>query len=426
MKKEIISGFEKKDVKIKCGDPGKGLFYFSLKKNTVEFKFLSKISEAEEIAKSGLLDYKLVEGYEAIYSPKLEKIECQLKNIDEAYYEELCCHLTDYEQNFNRYGEQISYPPTKVNIENAFYIEISIGYYSEPFKQMLKSKHSEYVFENQSKFTLKISKSNIQTHKKAKRTLSEIGNSVLFEIDTNLKIPIMLLPDQPMTKHYIGEYTIDPEAAALCDAELHKLDCKYIAEPTSYFLTANVTNDLRFYQFLLYYHCLEYFFPKYSCLHLEKPIKKVLNNITEKKINNEQIVHQILNQIRKTKKRESELDILKVLINSCFDKKEDDILNYIENRERLKQYFLEGNDYRGISPKPIFKVDEGKNKNISLNQIAKRIYNIRCAIVHKKEDSEKNKIYPTLKNFKLITHDLELLKYIAEKVIVENSNSEEK
>lgn len=385
MKKEIISEFEKKDVKIKCDDPGKGLFYFSLKKNTGEFKFLSKISEAEKIAKSGLLDYKLVEGYEAIYSPKLEKIECQLKNIDEAYYEELCCHLTDYEQNFNRYGEQISYPPTKVNIENAFYIEISIGYYSEPFKQMLKSKHSEYVFENQSKFTLKISKSNIQTHKKAKRTLNEIGNSVLFEIDTNLKIPIMLLPDQPMTKHYIGEYTIDPEAAALCDAELHKLDCKYIAEPTSYFLKANVTNDMRFYQFLLFYHCLEYFFPNYTNSQINK-----------------------------------EKNVLKKLINDCLEK--NDIINFIKNRNRLVKYFIASKKYKEISEEPIY----GNGKTISLDKIALRIYDIRNAIVHQKDDPTMNKIDPTLKNFSLITHDIELLKYIAERVIVENSDTKEK
>ena len=413
MKNKQFEEFIKKGIECKIDKNNPDSFNFSLIKGKGKIEFISDVSKSKIIADSGLLDYKLIDGYEAIFSQRLGIIECQLGNFYEYEYESLCESLTNYKLEFNLNEEQTSEPPLYLSFKNNFNVKISIGYYSKPFKKLLELKHDEYEFKRQNKLTIKISLNKLKKHDEAKKVLEEIGNSALFEININYQTSITLQQDKPNTKRNNFEYIIDKEMALAIDNDLDDLQIIYPSEPTSYFLKANIMHDLKFYQFLLFYHCLEYYFPQYSYLYLKDPIDKVLKGNSNNNIKKNGVVNEILDVIRNKSKVEREEDVLKVLINCSFDESIEDINFYINNQDRLKEYFITSTEYNAISKKPIY----GSDKIISLDKIALRIYDIRCAIVHKKNDPKKDKLYPNLRTFELIKHDNELLKYIAENII---------
>ena len=381
MKNVEFEEFTKKHITYKIDKNNPDLFHFSLKKGNIDIKFTSEIFQANKIAKSGLLNYELIDGYEAIYSSSLRIVECQLGNFSEDDYEELCCYMTSYEQQFDHDGNLISSPPSEIIFDNECKAKISIGYFSKPFRQLLALKHNDYVSKRQNKFTLKISLNKLKKHDEAKKKLEKFGYSLLYEIDINYFISIILQKDQAITKRNLYEWNIDKESVMALDNEWNNLKLIYPHEPTSYFLKANIMHDLRFYQFLLFYHCLEYYFPD------------------------------LIDQTKSNK----EIYLLTRLIEDCVQ--QNDVKNFINNRKRLSKYFIKNTTYKEISDYPIY----GTGRIVSLNKVSLRIYDIRCSIVHKKNDSRKNKLYPNLKTFELIKHDNELLKYIAEKVIKKHS-----
>ena len=380
MKNGKFKEFEKRFIGYKIDENYPDLFHFSLKKANDKIHFFSNVSESNKIINSGLLDFELIDGYEAIYSTSHGIVECQLGNLDEDDYEKLCCYMINHDQDFSSGGDTISIPPSEIPFKNDFDAKISIGYYSKPFNKLLELKHNDYVFKRQNKFTLKISNAVFANHDEAKKVLEEIGNSLLFEICINYYISIILHQDQPNTKRNSYEYIIDKDRAIASETDLGKLKVKYPSEPTSYFLKANIMHDLKFYQFLLYYHCLEYYFPNYT-----------------------------------NSQNDKEKIVLKRVITDCIQQK--DIINFINNRDRLVKYF-KSTIYKKISKEPIY----GNGKTVSIDNIALRIYDIRCAIVHKKNDPRKNILYPSLQTFELIKHDNELLNYIAENIIKKHSS----
>lgn len=56
-----------------------------------------------------------------------------------------------------------------------------------------------------------------------------------------------------------------------------------------------------------------------------------------------------------------------------------------------------------------------------IDDVAVRIYEIRCQIVHNKASEINNKILPMTKEVDYLVNELELLKFIARKAIIANS-----
>jgi hypothetical protein len=74
---------------------------------------------------------------------------------------------------------------------------------------------------------------------------------------------------------------------------------------------------------------------------------------------------------------------------------------------------------------PAKKLSEQKlrlNDNIGVvDDVAERIYEIRCRIVHNKASEISNKILPMTKNADYLVYEVELLEFIARKAINANS-----
>lgn len=92
-----------------------------------------------------------------------------------------------------------------------------------------------------------------------------------------------------------------------------------------------------------------------------------------------------------------------------------DFLNETDDR---KGYF--SNDYKKISDKRIVLSDDAS----IVEQVAARIYDIRCKVVHTKNaDGRENEmmILPFSKEEDLLIDDVELVRFLAQKVLIASS-----
>ncbi|MBS3741593.1 MAG: hypothetical protein KGY74_05680, partial [Candidatus Cloacimonetes bacterium] len=303
--------------------------------------------------KNNSTDYKIIEGYEAIFFKKLDKIECLLQNLDKDYYENLCELFTDYKLNSNNLYKPI--PRKKVPFKNNFKVKLSIGFASCSFMNILKSKLKKSIFSRKEKhgiFTLNISQVKYCNDFNIKKLLDEIGNSLLFEISKRSalsRLSIRLHHDVPDTKNKNWIDHINDLPNVSDKTGKFSLEKIYKPEPTSYFLTANTIQESMFYQFILYYHCLEYFFDNYD-----------RNMCEEQK--------------------------LEALLNDCFKAGEIEIKQYINKNKYLENYYYKRieKNYSELIDAPITTGKDPSKGKINIKKIAKRIYKLRNAIVHKK------------------------------------------
>ncbi|MDD3049620.1 MAG: hypothetical protein PHR06_00575 [Candidatus Cloacimonetes bacterium] len=349
---------------------------------------------------SELLEYELLKGYEAGYSLNKRKIECQLSGLNEIEYENLCHYISNFDPSYSDEGELNNSPPLMNTIDNSFGVTLSIGYCSKAFIKLLEYKHSILSLKSDI-FTLIISDADISSHQEAFENLSKFGLSVLFSISCKLHIDLDLLTDQPRTINNWSEL-YDIEFAMQCSARLPKIDHTYDIEPLKYYLKANMSSNLPFYQYLQYYHCFEYYFPEYRIL------RKLSHSNSGKKTKLLDIRDKFLSIFSKRKTNGGELEDLKFVFNRCLIKS--DVLNYIKTNRLLHNYYFK-KLFKKISSKEIIMSD-----SISLDKIAIRFYDIRNSIVHSK--SKEKRIESNEENYGLIRNDIRLIKYMVEQLLI--------
>ena len=189
---------------------------------------------------------------------------------------------------------------------------------------------------------------------------------------------------------------------------------KYIDEVVQYYIDGNAARVPNI-KFLSFYNVLEFYFDK---VYLDDKCKKIQNIITNPKFNHNNLSHykKILEvfDIKKAKNLEktniTEFDSLKLLIEKYID------LNEFRNFLNEYRYYIENDAYKINDTK--FSLSDSDENLIS--KISKRIYQIRNALVHSK-DTE-NVRYVPRKDDAYIYNEIELIKYLAEEIIIATSD----
>nr|WP_143657498.1 hypothetical protein [Streptomyces sp. alain-838] len=109
----------------------------------------------------------------------------------------------------------------------------------------------------------------------------------------------------------------------------------------------------------------------------------------------------------------SERDQLKATVKGCV------------TEEHLKE-FLEsdadfGEHFQGKALRSVARIDLKDRKNDLLNQVANRVYDVRCRIVHTKEDGGEMAaeiLLPFSKEADSLGPDVELVKFLAQKCLI--------
>lgn len=182
---------------------------------------------------------------------------------------------------------------------------------------------------------------------------------------------------------------------------------------TRYYIYASSTIAVST-KYLTFYNVLEYFFVD---IYEEDICKKIQSIITSPDFSYKSLPNfkKILKEIPKTYKKNNsieEIDALKLTLKKYLNI--DDFKEFIYSKE----YKFDSENILSRSKRDKINIEESDDQIIS--SLANRIYSIRNAIVHSKND-DVNISYIPLKHDAFLEQEIGLIKYLAEKIIINSS-----
>lgn len=263
-------------------------------------------------------------------------------------------------------------------------------------------------------FILKIKNFQKQTSEGVENDTRNILNSVLFDIEYNYDIALETINIESLARRVFRRKRKQFE---LPNDKINLVYKKYIPELIQYFHIAEKVDFLPF-KFICYYHIVEYFSDK-SAYHLvSNEVKKILLK-PDFHLKTDAYVTTAINLF----KREND--------KFTGDKnKVERVLKQYISREELKEALTEMELIEHFSKELVLDCNKPlKLPAINFEQdgnffgeLTKRIYMVRCSIVHSNPDFDESKAVPfnpTPSNIDKLRIETELIMEIARKIIVD-------
>lgn len=283
-------------------------------------------------------------------------------------------------------------------------VEIVIGELSEAMKVFIPRYYS-------STKSLTITGLGQKTHDEAVETLERIANALFFQIDLQNNRSYSLLRTRRQRR-------VITRRDRQSNTDLKFPTVEYDNDPISLYWYARSATGMPLLQFLAFYQVIEYYFPTYSVEEVKQRIQAILKDPLFR-YERDTDIGRILSVVSKNGKGfGNEKDQLKATINYCINPIE--LRAFYEEAEDRKQFFSK--KQKGLTNYKIPFADTEADLRVLTSDL---IYDIRCKIVHTKIESsaEKNELLlPFSKEAELLTYDIELVQFIARKVLIAASS----
>ncbi|HEV2488150.1 MAG TPA: hypothetical protein VGT08_21690 [Terracidiphilus sp.] len=262
-----------------------------------------------------------------------------------------------------------------------------------------------------SRIYLRVEGIGITEHDKALNLLDDLSNALFMQIDFRFNLPLTISRETSIPRR-----PVRPRGQLDEDNQLSFPRHSYDRSPSSLYWYARSASSMPLLQFLAFYQCIEFFFPQYSRQETIARLKNVLKDPAFD-IHRDPCMNLLLNAaVEGRRGLPEERKQLGATLKLCIDPIAlRDFLN--ETDDRKKFY---GSEYKKISDKRILIAED---QNV-VEQTAERVYDIRCKVVHTKnfEGSDRDEmILPFSSEAELLADDVELIKFLARKVMVASS-----
>jgi len=283
-------------------------------------------------------------------------------------------------------------------------VEIVIGELSEAMKVFLPRHYSRMK-------SLTVTGLGQKTHGEAVETLERIANALFFQIDLQNERSYSLRRVRRLRK-------LGTLRSGQSSTDLQFPTVEYDNDPISLYWYARSAAGMPLLQFLAFYQVIEYYFPTYSVEEAKQRIQTILKDPLFR-YERDTDIGRILSVVSKRGKGfGTEKDQLKATIDYCIDPIE--LRAFFEEAEDRKQFFSK--KQKGLTDIKLPISEAETDLRIPTSDL---IYDIRCKIVHTKIESSTDKnelLLPFSKEAELLTHDIELVQFIARKVLIAASS----
>lgn len=280
---------------------------------------------------------------------------------------------------------------------------MEIGLASELFQSI-----SDVIGEKS--LTLKIHGLSIKTHDQAAECLNKLSSSLLFQLE--LISGVALTPRRKRAPKRLRNH----------QNEFIELDLKFPARefdqaPLSLYWYGRSAVGMPLLQYLAFYQVIEFYFPIYSQSEAHRKLKSILRNPTFRGDRDSDIA-KLLNAIHVSRSGAfgDERSQLKATLDECVSADE---LRSFFSSDPERHSFFSTKSKLGLQKLNLTNVD------IELRaEVSRRIYDIRCRIVHTKSDprdTEVELLLPFSKEADQLQLDIELIQFIAQQVLIEGS-----
>jgi len=356
--------------------------------------------------------YRFVKDYEAVWSSKHNVIECELQPVSRTIIPSSYLMKRMF-RSFGVDTDEISDDYRFNFIDKETGHTVSIGYASSEFALLACSTTLSIPYDRYLKRpTLKIENIELQNHDQAKGILEKVGNALLFKLDLTANVGFKLSHDREIRRAYLRPKNEEP------NKDLSFPSYEYDSEPMSLYWYAKSATDMPLLQFLALYQILEFYFPVFSRQEAHHQIKNIIKD-PRFNPNKDSDITRVLSAITQNKNQlgfGSELEQLKSTLSSCVIGEE--IREQILNDQDMLAFFKDKK-----AKKLSGKIINAENKATDLiGEIAERIYEIRCRVVHTKaSDKNYDLLIPSSPELKHLRYDISVLEAIAKKVLISTS-----
>jgi hypothetical protein len=243
--------------------------------------------------------------------------------------------------------------------------------------------------------------------------LERVANSILFQIDLMLGIPLALGRRRRAMRRGM------PRRRTSAAADLQFPRHEYDKAPISLYWYGRSATGMPLLQFLAYYQVVEFYFPTYSQVEARRKIQNVLKEPSFRADRDTDIAR-ILSAVRSHGGVGfgDERSQLRATLRECVDS---EALREFLTLSEDRQDFLSAKT-KGLSDHKI----PIANVNADLrDDVADRIYDIRCRIVHTKGEGRNGEVellLPFSKQAEQMHYDIELVEYVAQRTLISSSS----
>jgi len=361
--------------------------------------------------------YKFLKSYEAIWSVDLKIIEAEISNVDlpsKFLFERLYGFINKPEE----FDEEIEEEEIKeIAMPSLGDLKITIGYCSDEFVFLTGCRERGPRGHNSNKITIKISNIKTTTHDSSSDLLEKITNSIFFQIDLAFELPINI---QNQRESAIERRHKQKRKRMYIDtlATISEPKYEYDNEPISLYWYAKESINMPIFQYIAFYQSIEYYFPIYSSFEAKQKIQNLIKD-PRFNPNKDADISKIISTIRISNGGKSfgnERDQLKATINSCTENLE--LKNFFKTDENRFNFYAK-NIGKDIAKQ---KISVESDTTDFVAEVAERIYEIRCRIVHSKvSEGNFEVLLPYSSEAKKLNYDIEMIEFISRKVLISSS-----
>jgi hypothetical protein len=341
--------------------------------------------------------YFFIGGYNAIGSYSDNEIEAAIRPLGpvgtNALKRLFSKELT--ESDVNDMDFQISLDPITVGPT------ITIGPSSDNFRRLIRGPIN--------RITMKLTKAGVGQHDQAISFLERVSNSLFFQIDllSNVSLGLSRIRQRP-TKGLRRKRSGITE-------ELQYPTTEYDEAPVSLYWYAKSAVGMPLLQFLAFYQVVEFYFPTYYQAEVHRKIRTILKDPTFRS-DRDADLGKILGaiQVGRSGGLGDERAQLKATLMECAS--EDSLRDFLVADDTRKAFFM--SKPKGLTN---HKLSLASSTTDLRSEVANRLYDIRCKIVHTKSDSKDGEVellLPFSKEAELLYYDIELIQFLSQKVLI--------
>lgn len=224
------------------------------------------------------------------------------------------------------------------------------------------------------RISIKISLGKEVTHDAARRSLQSLSNSLFFQIEMESDIGLSLRKE--LKRRPGSKVRKRVEESSILQFPVYEYD----EAPISLYWYAKGARAMPLLQYLAYYQVVEYYFPNFTKLEAVRRARKILKTPTFR-VDREADLTQLISEISLSGKAGgSEREQLKITIGEVLTN--DDVASFFSHNEDISS--IVSKKQKGITDKTI---NLQRKEHDHRPDIAELLYDIRCRIVHTKNDS---------------------------------------
>ena len=259
------------------------------------------------------------------------------------------------------------------------------------------------------RLSLTIKAQGLNQHDKALDLLRRVSDALFLQIDLIHEVPLSLVRERRAPTRRRRAARTEPPAEVVFPTH------EYDAAPISLYWYARSAVGMPLLQYLAFYQVIEYYFPAYSQADARRKVKAVLKDPAFRG-DRDADLGRLLSAIHISRSGAfgDERSQLRATLLECIDP---EAVRQFITADPTRANALSAKS-KGLSDQKI----PIANPTADLRgDVAERIYEIRCKIVHTKTDAKNSEfelLLPFSKEAEQLTHDIDLVQFIAQQVLV--------